>query len=245
MDEQRLSELFQAAAGDGPPASFDEADVAAAAKKVTARRRSMIAGGGGLAVVAIAVGLLLGTGTFGHTLPQGSATAAGALVSPRTETSGRTFGHALAGPDVGTPQSFPSSTPMQGGGGAGGVGPAAGSTRAGCGPTDGQLAVALANELPSVGAPTANPASVACAAGSRSVTFLVRDGVTSGYVIAVLSPTASNSLVSDAAPGAHSFQGPSASGKWMVFVLSQPANGGAGPLVGKLDTIQAAVAAQF
>ncbi|HEY3749008.1 MAG TPA: hypothetical protein VGL80_07400 [Pseudonocardiaceae bacterium] len=243
MDEQRLSELFQAAAGDGPPASFDEKDVAAAARKVTARRRSMLAGGGGLFVVILAVGLLFGTGAFGHTLRGGTASSAGALAAPpQSVTSRGTFGHALAGPDVGTAHNFPSSTPMQGGGAAGRVGPAAGSTRAGCGPTDGQLAVALANELPSVGAPTANPATLACVQGSRSVSYLVGDG----YVIAVLVPAASNGLYSDTAAGSHSFRGPTASGRWILVVLSQPAAGGTvGPLVGQLGTIQRAVAAQF
>jgi hypothetical protein len=247
VDEQRLSELFQAAAGDGPPASFDETDVASASRKVTARRRSMLAGGGGLAIVVIAVGLLLGTGVFGHTLRGGSVSSAGALAAPpRSVTSSGTFGHALAGPDVGTPQNFPSSTPMQGGGGAGGVGPAAGSTRAGCGPTDGQLAVALANELPSVGAPVANPTSLACVPGSRSVSYLVDDGTTNGYVIAVLIPTSANGLFSDTAAGSHSFRGPTASGKSILVVLSQPAPGGTvGPLVGQLGTIQRAIAGQF
>jgi hypothetical protein len=243
VDEQRLSELFQAAAGDGPPASFDETDVAAAARKVTARRRSMLAGGSGLAVVLLAAGLLFGTGVFGHTLREGTTSSAGALAAPsRSVTNGGTFGHALAGPDVGTPRNFPTSTPMQGGGGAGGVGPDAGSTRAGCGPTDGQLAVALANELPAVGAPTANPAGLACVPGSRSATYQVA----SGYVTALLIPVASNSLFSDTASGMHSFRGPTASGRWTLVVLSQPAAAGAaGPLVGQVGTIQRAVALKF
>ena len=67
MDEDKLADLFRAVVADPPPASFDERDVAAQAGRVTARRRSMLIGAGGLAVVVLAVGVLLGTGVFGHT----------------------------------------------------------------------------------------------------------------------------------------------------------------------------------
>ncbi|HEX5118760.1 MAG TPA: hypothetical protein VFW65_26555 [Pseudonocardiaceae bacterium] len=245
MDERQLAELFRATAGQAPPASFDENDVATASRKVTQRRRTVLASGGGLAVVLLAVGLVFGAGGFGHTLsgggPAEAAVGSGPVGSP---TNGRTFGPALAGPDGVTPRtpSFPTTSPLQGGAGAGEAGHGAGSTHAGCGPTDGGLAVALASELPSVGAPVASPAALICPAGSRTATY----AVSGGHVTAVLVPSATGGVVGDPTPGSLSHQGVSVSGKWTVVVLAQPASpGGAAPLADRLTAIQEAVAGRF
>lgn len=205
MDEQRLSELFQDVVSDTPPASFDERDVATAARRVTVRRQRLLAGGSGLVIVVLAVGLLLGTGRLGHTVGNGAASA-GVAAAPAQTSS---YGGAAVVPGVRTPNSFPRSSSMQGGAGGGKVGAGADSTHAGCGPADGALAVALAGELPSAGAPVAVPVTVTCPAGSRSAAVAVPHGV----VVAVLLPK--GSVVNQAGVS-------SASGQWTVLLTSSP-----------------------
>jgi hypothetical protein len=253
VDEDRLTELFRAAVADPPPASFDERDVATRSRQVTARRRSLAAGVGGLTAVVAVVGVLLGTGVFGHTASGGTVAASAGVAQRTTGSSGPGFGKGpLAPPDAGAqvviPPSthFSSSTPKQGGGENGGPGPAAGGTRAGCGPTDGQLAVALANELPSVGAAVPAPPALACVSGTRSATYVVHDGMTTGYVTALLVPADAKSLFSDSAARTTGHTGPAHSRRWTVVVLSQPTQGPPpGPLANQVTGIQKAIAARF
>lgn len=245
MDERQLAELFRAAAGQAPPASFDEHDVATASRKVTQRRRTVLAGGGGLAIVLLAVGLVFAVGGFGHTL-SGGGTAAVAE-APNGTSGGRAQGHTvgpeLAGPGVTRREpSFPTTSPLQGGGAGGEAGHGAGSTHAGCGPTDGELAVALASELPSVGAPVAAPVALVCPSGARSAAY----AVPGGHVTAVLVPSATGGVVADPTAGARSHQGVAASGRWTVVVVAEPGTpGSAAPLAGRLAAIQQAIAGRF
>jgi hypothetical protein len=245
VDEEKLANLFQAAVADPPPASFDERDIAAKSRQVTSQRRALLAGGGGLAVVILAVGLLLGTGVFGHTSSSTVAGVAAGGANGSNQSFGR--GSADAGPQAVAPTHFPGSTPKQGGGENGGVGSDAGGTHAGCGPTDRQLAVALANELPSVGAPVAAPADLACIPGTRSAAYHVHvGGSPNGYIIALLVPLNAPTLFSDHAKGTSGDTGPARSGKWTVVVLSQPAGGAAtGPVANQIAGIQKALAAKF
>jgi hypothetical protein len=255
VDERKLTDLFQSAVRNVPPASFDERDVAAAARRVTVRKRSMIAGGSGFVVVAIAVGVLVGSGTLGHTLRGTSTSAAsGAAAGQRSDTGQTTFGENKApraatggGPQDQSPKtgtSFPTTTPMQGGGGVGGVGPAAGSTPSGCGPTDRQLAVALANELASVGAPQGRPASLGCPAGSRTAGYLVHDGTATGYVVAVVTP-ASAPAPGDATVGTVRAEATGSAGRG-ITVLSVPSAGSASaPLSGAVIGIANDLAGKF
>ncbi len=251
MDEQKVTELFRAAAGDAPPASFDEHDVAARSRRVTLRRRSMLAGGSGVAVVVLAVGLLLGTGVFGHTLRGGTPSAAGALAQSTQQGAEPFAQHSLdgpgsAGPALRGPTNFPATSPVQGGGGAGGVGPGAGGILQGCGPTDRELAVALASALPSVGAPAVPPESItACDSTMRTASYLVTDGQHSGYVTAMLDqhPDGNGFFMT---PGSHADTGVSASGKWHVSVVVAPASPGqVPPLVSRLPAIMSAVSRAF
>lgn len=247
MDERRLAELFRDAAGDAPPASFDEHDVAERARRVTRRRRSMLAGGSGLAVVVLAVGLLLGPLGFGHTLRSGTHGVASAPASRGgpTPTESGGFGPALEGPAVRGTGNFPNSSPVQGGGEVGRAGPSAGSTRVGCGPTDREVAVALAGELPSVGAPVEVNPGLTCHGTTRAATYLVRvDGAT-GFVTAVLSPRG-NPATLVMRTGVLNSTGVSASGRWRVAVVDAPAGpDGDVPLADRLGEIEGAVAARF
>jgi hypothetical protein len=164
VDEQKLAELFRAAAADTPPAAFDAHDVVAASRRITARRRSLIAGGSALAGVVLVVGLVVG---LGHTGDSGVPASSAAAGSARTGTPGANRAQPMM-PD----EDIPNPTPKQGGDGAGRTG----GNAAGCGPTDGQLAAALANELPSVGARTTVPNTITCPADTRSAAYRVSGG---------------------------------------------------------------------
>jgi hypothetical protein len=238
VDEQKLTGLFQSAVRDAPPASFDAHDVAMAAaaeKRTTMRRRTWIIGGGGFVVAFLAVGLVLGGGSLGDALrgTSSSGAAAGSAPVDRNLAPGVSGGQAQARVPSNETR-FPTATPLQGGGGVGGVGPGAGGTPSGCGPTDGQLAVALAHELSSVGAPPqAIPASVSCPAGSRVAAYLVHDGSDNGYVVAVVTPAGKATAADSAVGVARAIA--AASGGRQVTVLSVPATTGAtAPLTGAL-----------
>ena len=233
MDEQKLRDLFASAVRDAPPASFDEADVATESRRVTTRRRRAMLGGSSVAVVVIAAGLVFGTGVLGHNLggtgtdsasgtAQGQSTFGRNAVGPRTDNQGGNHAQNEV-PNAGTSPGFPTTTPLQGGGTVGGVGPGAGGTPSGCGPTDGKLAVALANELAAVGAPEAMPAGLSCAAGSRSAGYLVHDGSASGYVVAVVT-SSGQAAPTETNVGAAKASAPASGGR-TVTVLSVPAAG--------------------
>jgi hypothetical protein len=237
VDEHKLTGLFQSAVRDAPPASFDMRDIAMAAraaKRATMRRRTWIIGGGGFVVVFLAAGLVLGGGTLGDALrgTSSAGSAAGQSTVGNNLAPGVSGGLAQRVPGNGT--GFPTATPLQGGGGVGRVGPGADGTPGGCGPTDGKLAVALANELSSVGAPPqAAPASIGCPPGSRVAAYLVHDGSDSGYVVAVVTP-AGKPTAGDGALGVARAVAPASGGR-QVTVLSVPASAGAtAPLTGGL-----------
>jgi hypothetical protein len=229
VDEHKLTGLFSSAVRDTPPASFDVRDVAAAAaagKRATVRRRTWIIGGGGFVVAFLAVGLVLGGGNLGDALRGTSSASAGSAGGQSTvgnNLAPRASG-GLAQQVPGNGTHFPTATPLQGGGAGGGVGPGgADSTPGGCGPTDGKLAVALANELSSVGAPPqAIPASVGCPAGSRVAAYLVHDGSDVGYIVAVVTPRGQPSA-GDTANGSARAVEPTSDGR-QVTVLSVPSS---------------------
>ncbi|HEX4723504.1 MAG TPA: hypothetical protein VH333_13375 [Pseudonocardiaceae bacterium] len=230
MDERKLTELFQSAVRDMPPASFTESDVATVAKRITVRRRTILAGGSLVVLAVIAVGFVIGGGNLGRDSGGGSSNSAAGLAVPGGPSFGRDglAPHSVSGgaaqqqvPEGST--DFPTTTPLQGGGGVGGPGPGAGGTPSGCGPTDSELAVALANELASVGAPKAMPAGLACPAGARSAGYLVHDGTATGYVVAVVT-NAGQPEPSDNAVGAARSSAPASNGR-TVTVFSVPAAG--------------------
>jgi hypothetical protein len=247
VDEQQLAEMFRAAAADAPPATFDEHDVASASRRITARHRSLVTGGSALAGVVLVVGLVVGFLGVGHTgggsSSAASAPAAGVDPGSGSSSSGMDRARPML-PDGGT--GFSTSTPKQGGIESGETG----SNPAGCGPTDGKLAVALANELPSVGAGTqspdsAVPATIDCPAGSRSAGYQLRVGTTVGTVGVILLPADSSDTDLRFGPDVVKKATPAAGGGTLVE-FSQPAAGSSGPpLADQLDRIGAALAGSF
>jgi hypothetical protein len=236
MDEHKLTELFQSAVRDVPPASFDDQDIAAAARRATAHRRNMFIGGSVFVVVVLA-GLVFGSGVLGSSLNNNSASSGSAAVpgqafGTNNGAAPRAGGQAQQAPGDGSSGSS-TTTPVQGGGGAGGVGPGAGGTPSGCGPTDSELAVALANELASVGAPKEMPPNLTCPAGARSAGYLVHDGSAIGYIVVIVT-TPGETLPNDTAIGAARASAPASKGR-TVTVLSVPSAGSpSAPLSGAI-----------
>jgi hypothetical protein len=256
VDERKLTDLFEAAVRDAPPASFTELDVARQARRVTQHRRSVVAGSSALAVVVLAVGLLVGTGGFGQT-PGGTSTSAGAALR-QPDTSQRTFGNALLpheGPMGSAARTrsgsgFPATTPMQGGVGAGSAGSPAGGTPSGCGPTDRELAVALANELPSVGATSIAPdttvlTTLNCPSGARSAAFSVTSGAAVGDVIAVLAPAGDAAGAFGTQTGSVSAAAPAGGGRMLTILVQPEAGSPSTPLASRVDDIAVTVAAHL
>lgn len=256
MDEQKLTDLFEAAVHDVPPASFDELDVAKESRRVTQRRRSVFAGGSALAIVVLAVGLLVSTGGFGQT-PGGTSTSAGAAIGAvrQSDTTRRTFGNAMVPPEPAGSRAraqsgtaFPVTPPMQGGGGTGGAGSHAGGTPSGCGPTDRELAVALANELPSVGATSfveddSAITALSCPSGSRVAAYRIQAGPVEGDVIAVLAPAGGSAGEFGARAGSVSASAPASGGRMLTVVAEPLAGSPTAPLAARVDDIAVTVAA--
>jgi hypothetical protein len=250
VDEKKLADLFQDAAADAPPPTFDSADVAGAARRADARRRSLLLGSSSLAVVLVAVGLMIGFLDLGHTGGGGLNTAAGppaASQASRHEFDAATPGHphagALNGAGNGAHTGFPGSPPTQGGGTPGEAGPSAGTAPSGCGPTDGELADALAGELPSAGVTDRGAATVpGCPAGARAASYLVHDGPASGRISVVLTPAGQH----PATPAGYAIGTATAASGHELTVLSAPAPGSpAAPLAGRVQTMAQALAAHF
>jgi hypothetical protein len=254
VDDQKLNDLFQAAVRDVPPASFDELDVAKESRRVTQRRRSLLAGGSALTIVVLAVGVLVTTGGFGQTPGGTSASAGAALVAPAQSNTERSFGSEQlpqAHPAASAPESgFPATTPMQGGADAGSAGSNAGGTPGGCGPTDRELAVALANELPSVGAKSfvadnAIMGTLTCPTGSRSAAYRVQDGSAEGDVIVVLAPAGSQAGEFGARAGSVSASAPASGGRMLTVVIQPRSTSPSAPLGARVGDLAVTVAARL
>jgi len=155
MDEKRIAEMFRGALPDDtPPASFTHDDVRLVSTRQRLRRNRLVAG------TALGVVLVAGGVTGGVLLSNESPTSNGVAAAQSGTTGnadaapydahvpgqeGREPAPRGAAPD----KSFPTQTPEQGGSATGEAGPGAGSTPSGCPKADGELAAALASELPS------------------------------------------------------------------------------------------------
>lgn len=253
MDDDRLAQLLHDAVQDSPPATFDADDVLNESRRLTARRRSLLRNGTMGAVVVVAVGLLTGLGvvsfgSFGHTVSDSAGSAAPANATQNNQGPPDNEFHPNSrvhgGPEA--QSNFPASSPMQGGDGTGNAGPTTGSTPGGCGSTDGELAVALANELPSVGdpKPTTVP-SADCPAGTTSAAAVtVTDNGSPGVIVALVRPaTAAQVQTGGGIGNASSDPTPHHN---VVTVLSQPrTSGGTIPFNTQLSTIAQHLATQF
>jgi hypothetical protein len=223
MDERELSTLFRDAPGEPPPPGFDLTDVTAASARAIARRRSAL-----ILAVGCVVLVLVGFGLtrLGFT---GTTATSGA---PQVTTGGGPAGPSAHPPGASTP------SPLQGSGGIGEAGPRAESTP-GCDKVDRELAVALAGELPAIGATGASP-NPACPVGARSAGFRINDGDRQGFLSATLVPPGAA-----LPPAAGAMAREQTSSGAILMVSSVPDAGSAPPLENDLRSIALALARRF
>lgn len=192
MDENKIAEMFRDAVPDTPPASFSQDDVRVASNRQRVRRTRLAAG------TTLGVVLVLGGATGGVLLSNGSSSD-GVVAAD----SGTTSNAAQAPYDAGIPgqqhteiaprdgggpaKSLPTQPPKQGGTATGNAGPGAGSTLTGCPKADGELAAALASELPSAaGNNQATPTPLRCPQGARGASLSLRDGNQPPGVVSIM-----------------------------------------------------------
>jgi hypothetical protein len=251
VDDDRLAQLLHDAVQDSPPATFDADDVLTESRRLTARRRGLVRNTTVGAVILVAAGLLtglgvVGFGSFGHTVSSSAGSAAAdSSDNPGALNNGfHPDSHTKSGLEA--PLNVPASPSMQGDGDTGSAGHPTGSTPGGCGSTDGELAVALAGELPSVGDPqiTAVP-SADCPAGTTfGGAVSVVDHGAPGLVIALVRP-ASAAAVSATAGEGHATSR-STQHDTVITVLSKPqSTGGPIPFQAQLPAIAQRLATRF
>ena len=253
MDDDRLAQLLHDAVQDSPPATFDADDVLTESRRLTARRRTLVRNTTVGAVIVVAAGLLtglgvVGFGSFGQTVTSSAGGAIAVSDGPDNPGSSSNEFHPNSHSGGGPKAQFnvPGSSPMQGGEDTGNAGPTTGSTPGGCGSTDGELAVALAGELPSVGDPV--PAAVPsadCPSGTTSAAaWSVNDHGAAGVIVALVRP-ASAAPVQVASGVGHATSPPTRQHN-VVTVLSQPQDtGGVIPLRSQLPAIAQHLATHF
>ncbi len=238
MDEQELRSLFSAAPGDAPTPTFTQDDVVRESRRQSVRRRNRITTG-----VSAAVLVVVGFGAYG-VLSGGtpeSLTSAdnGALSSQSGPGSGQP-GLSPARPEVGGGSpNFSSEPPRQGGDQGGKTGQLA-EGASGCEQVDGELAIALAGELPGHVAGTPAVPGGACSTGSRSAGF----PVPGGEVSAAVYPKGIPVVFKSQPAGTVTARVATASGGWLVLV-SVPSSGATAPYAGQVDAFARALAPRF
>ena len=241
MDEQELESLFSAVPGDAPPPTFTASDVVTESKRQTLRRRNRIVVGGSAAILVLA-----GFGVFGV------LSGLHLELGPRAASSGdAAVAQSQSGPGAGQPKpsaerplaeggtpNFATPPPQQGGSGTAKTGPAA-EGAFGCEKVDGELATALAGELPAHVTPTMATVGDACSTGARSAGFPVPGGTISAAVYPA-GAQASKSVLDSA----QTVSAATASGGVLVLI-SKPDPGGQPPYAAELQQFASDLAPRF
>jgi hypothetical protein len=237
MDEQELRSLFSAAPGDAPSPTFGREDVVRASRRQTVRHRNRITAGVSAAALVVAgfgaYGVLSG-GTPGLTSAKDNA------VSAQSDSGSGQPGPGAARPEIGGESpNFSSQPPRQGGSGDGKTGQLA-EGASGCAQVDGELAIALAGELPGhFSAAQASPGS-ACTTASRSAGF----PVPGGEVAAAVYPKGLATVVKSQPAGTVTARMSTGSGGTLVLV-SVPEAGSAAPYADQVDAFARTLAPRF
>ncbi|MDX3195585.1 hypothetical protein PV458_44900 [Streptomyces sp. MN03-5084-2B] len=238
MDEQELRSLFSAAPGDAPEPSFTQGDVVRESRRQTVRRRNRITAGVSAAVLVVA-----GFGVYGQlsgdTLK--SMTAAKDTAAPAQAVPGAGQpGDGSMRPEVGGESpNFPAQPPQQGGAGDGKTGQLA-EGASGCEQVDGELATALAGELPGHVVATQAVPGGACSTVSRSAGF----PVPGGEIAAAMYPKGIPEVFKSQPAGTVTARVGTASGGVLVLV-SVPSAGAAAPYAGQVDRFARDLAPRF
>ncbi|ADJ50762.1 hypothetical protein AMES_8936 [Amycolatopsis mediterranei S699] len=236
MDEQELRSLFSAAPGDAPEPSFSQDDVVRESRRQTVRRRNRITAGVSAAALVVA-----GFGLSGQLSGDSSKsmTAADHAVPAQGRPGATQPGDGPMRPEIGGESpNFSSRSPQQGGAGDGKTGPLA-EGASGCEQVDGELAIALAGELPGHFADQAVPGG-ACSTVSRSAGF----PVPGGEVAAALYPKGVPEVFKSQPAGTVTARIGTASGGVLVLV-SVPSAGSAAPYAGQVDRFARDLAPRF
>jgi hypothetical protein len=240
VDERELRSLFTIAPGEPPPPTFDATDVRAASARATARRRTRLLAGGGVAVVVLFAAGLIGV-LLARQVDHGpTAGVAGAPAQHQVSGSGQPGQAPMRPPDSGGTEGFPNQQPEQGGAGPGEDGPRTEGTP-GCEKADGELATALAGELPVPGSPAGAGPGRLCTPGARSAGFSVDGGSLS---VVVLPQGMANPFPQPAGAAAAAGR-KTASGGLLLLVSDPHMPGAAPPLAGDLNRIATDLAARF
>ncbi|MET8849946.1 hypothetical protein [Amycolatopsis sp. NPDC004625] len=236
MDEQELRSLFSAAPPDAPPPSFTRDDVVRESRRQTVRRRNRITAGLGAVVLVVA-----GFGVYGVVSggTPGSLTAAKSDSAAQSDASGQPGDNPMRPQVGGESPNFSSQVPQQGGPGEGKTGQLA-EGASGCEQVDGELATALAGELPGHVDTTQAVPGGACSTVSRSAGF----PVPGGEVAAAAYPKGIPEVFKSQPAGTVTSRVGTASGGVLVLV-SVPQAGGAAPYAGQLDQFAHALAPRF
>lgn len=241
-DDDRLAELFRAAAADpaAPPPGFDHRDVLSASRRITARRRSALVAG------AFALFAVVGVGAVVALPDSPTATSAAAPAAADRAEANRVDAAQAPAPEADAEQAAPQQAGKEraeraaAGDAAGAAPPAplgAPFTGAPLGPGQGdcadrqdpRLRAYLEQVLPeAVGAPAAASTDECLPGTQRYVTVEVQDGL---FGVAYLPP----GTVPDLVPGAVS--APTASGG-TVIVHTGPVDAGVPPpFLDRLDAV--------
>ncbi|MEV7093880.1 hypothetical protein AB0M80_13690 [Amycolatopsis sp. NPDC051045] len=238
MDEQELRSLFSAAPPEAPSPTFTQDDVVRESRRQTVRLRNRITAG-----VSAAALVVVGFGAYGVLsggTPQ-SLTAAKDNAAPAQSGPGSGQpGDGSMRPQVGGESpNFSSQPPQQGGAGDGKTGQLA-EGASGCEQVDGELAIALAGELPGHFAATQAVPGGACSTASRSAGFRVPGG----EVAAAVYPKGIPVAVKSQPPGTVTAQVGTASGGVLVL-LSAPSVGAKAPYAAQVGQFAHDLAPRF
>ncbi|WP_410595756.1 hypothetical protein [Amycolatopsis sp. lyj-23] len=236
MDEQELRSLFSAAPPDAPSPTFSRDDVVRESRRQTVRRRNRITAGVSAAALVVA-----GFGAYGLT----SGGTPGLLTAAKDNAAQSGPGSAQPGdgpvrPEIGGGSpNFSSQAPQQGGVGEGKTGQLA-EGASGCEQVDGELAIALAGELPGHVDPARAVPGGACSTVSRSAGFPVEGG----EVAAAVYPKGIPEVFKSQPAGTVTARAGTASGGVLVLI-SVPAAGAAAPYAGEVGRFAQRLAPRF
>ncbi|WP_410637442.1 hypothetical protein [Amycolatopsis sp. lyj-346] len=237
MDEQELRSLFSAAPPDAPSPTFSRDDIVRESRRQTVRRRNRITTG--VSAVALVVAGFGAYGVLSGGTPK-SMTAADNAAPAQSGPGSAQPGDGSMRPEIGGESpNFPAQPPQQGGAGDGKTGQLA-EGASGCEQVDGELAIALAGELPGHVAATRAVPGGACSTVSRSAGF----PVPGGEVAAAVYPKGIPEVFKSQPAGTVTARVGTASGGVLVLV-SVPSPGAAAPYAGQVDRFAQDLAPRF